>query len=1429
MRVKVIAMRVFVLSAIMVIIGSLAACGSKTRNQSHHTANFTSYSAIPGVTREEINAIESLKVLGRSFTYGTLNSTEAFIDFDGNIAGYSVLLCDFLSGLFGIPFVQKFSLWDSLIEGLNSGTFDFTGDLTPTPERRAFYVMSNPIADRSLGVFVLAETNKIERESDLNGRRIGFLKNSATAQLINKAYPSLNFVSVLLDNVSDSVEMLKSGYIDAFITDAVISVESAEYEDLSSIKHLELFPFVYNPVSMSTAKAELQPVISVLNKFIEAGGAEKFYSLYHEGSLASKRFQFQKKLSTEEREYINSLNAKGSGVPAAFEFNHYPICFYNEDERSFQGIAVEILEEIEKLTGINFKPVNDRNTSWQAILGMLERGEIALVPELMYSERNKDKFLWSDRYASLRYALLSKADYPYLETYQVARATVGVWRESAYEEMYNVYFIDDSNVKYYDTQEEALTALEKGEIDLLMASEKWLLTLTNYLEMPRYKANIRFRAPLEEFYFGFGRNEETLRSIFGKAQSAINTEKIAEDWTGRVYDYSKRIADERFNSVFTFAVVLLILLIIMFFLFMWNARLKKHFENQAITLSTMYKAIPDLVYCMDTDLRFINCNRSYEEFIGLSEADIAGRTDLEIYKDAPDPAMAELLMNVNRKVLTENVTITSDEVHIRQDNSRVLLQSTKAPLIQNGKVIGLLGISRDVTKHKEAEEAAYEASRAKSIFLAKMSHEIRTPMNAIIGMTELALREKEMSAAQRHIVTVKQAGIHLLSLINDILDFSKIEMGKLEILNGDYMFSSLINDVISIIRMRVIDSQLRFAVNVDAYIPDALTGDETRIRQVLLNVLNNAVKYTDRGFVSLTIYGEMTDDETILLTMEVMDSGSGIKQENIHNLFGEYTQFDQEKHRGIEGVGLGLAITWNIVKAMNGNIEVYSEFGKGSLFTITIPQKVRSRKILARVINPKDKAVIVYERREIFANSIVCAMDNLSVPSTLILNDADLCSEMEKQPNAFLFISFSLLEKNSKNILEHGADVKVVVLAEFGEVIPDKKLRVLAMPVYSISVANILNGYVESFSFNENDEGSMVRITAPDAKVLVVDDINTNLKVAEGLMLPYKMQIDLRKSGREAIEAVIFNNYDLVFMDHKMPDMDGIEATQYIRKMGTDNKVYEKLPIIALTANAVSGTREEFLKSGFNDFLSKPIDTIELNSILERWIPKTKWEITAREETPAEEAETKRGEKEIEIEGVDVKRGVFLSGGKIESYLDTLAIYYNDGLEKIKEINAALVSADLRRFTVYVHAFKSACANIGAEGMAAKAFELELAGDRKDMAFIESHIHALLSELETLLGKISGVLKARREKAGKENVFYDPEYLISELLVLQKAIDDLNAGVINRTIENLRKAAQKDTVDAAVNGIAEKILFGEYDEASAMVETLLQRLKNGAH
>ncbi|MCL1928096.1 MAG: transporter substrate-binding domain-containing protein [Treponema sp.] len=708
------AIKIVILILISLLI--IANCTEETREITFDINSIQSYSDIPGVTAEEIAAIEALKTVRQSFSFGMEPSTEAFALPDGTYAGFSVKFCEQLSGLFGIPFVPDMHDWDVLKNGIDSGSIDFTGELTPTPERIQHYYMTHPIAERSLGVFTYGDFVNIEAESDLNGLRIGFLEGTITAQFILNMYSSLKFEIINLQSIQDAAEKLESGIIDAYVMDANATYNFLYYPDIRSNI---LFPLVYTPVSMTTANPELQPVISVVNKYIEAGGIDKLYELYRKGSHDYAKYELDRSFTGEERAYLDGLAAKGSKVPIALEPTNYPVSFYNERDKEFQGIALDILEEVSRLTGIEFEVAITKNTKWPEILEKLKTGDVSLVTELFYIEERKNVFLWTDQpYAISYYALLSKSDYPNLEMHQVMRSTVGVVAGSAYEKVYNTWFPNSTNTIRYYNHDEALNALEKDDIDLLMTSENMLLSQINYREKPGYKANIIFDGLATESFFGLNKNEEILCSIICKAQNYINTDMIVRGWTSRVYDYSRRFANQRSVYLSVFAAMLFSFLVALSIVLIRIQKTKRLYKKQATTLSVIYKSLPDLVFSKDVNGKYTSCNKALEDLAGRTESEIIGKTPIEIYPH--DQEMARKFITRDNKIVNENSAMKMEEWLTYPDLTKRLFEINSTPLIQDdGKVIGSLGIGRDITDHKAAEKVAWEANERIKIIMDK--------------------------------------------------------------------------------------------------------------------------------------------------------------------------------------------------------------------------------------------------------------------------------------------------------------------------------------------------------------------------------------------------------------------------------------------------------------------------------------------------------------------------------------------------------------------------------------------------------------------------------------------------------------------------------------------------------------------------------------
>ena len=511
-------------------------------------------------------------------------------------------------------------------------------------------------------------------------------------------------------------------------------------------------------------------------------------------------------------------------------------------------------------------------------------------------------------------------------------------------------------------------------------------------------------------------------------------------------------------------------------------------------------------------------------------------------------------------------------------------------------------------------EEIMSAGTAKADFLANMSHEIRTPMNAIIGMAEMALREDLTAEARGYINQIKASGRALLSLINDILDYSKVESGKMDLNEVEYEPLSLIHDVCNIIMTRLTDKDVELLLDYDPNIPYKLFGDDLRIRQVLINIANNASKFTQKGHVQLKVEFTQQRQDSVWLKISVIDTGIGIKEEDMEKLFTSFQQIDSKRNRNVEGTGLGLAICKQLVNLMGGKISVESTYGEGSTFSFEIPQKVISSKPSIVLDEPEQ-----YEVAGFFSKKDV-AEDFKADAAKLGVHASDLTSSEANYESVYGWSKtysdkkrFFLIEQDFYDGMDLSSfdaeifqSVQFVLLVDaFADVRKWKNisyLKIMKKPLSVLNLAGLLNQ--EEIHFGETvNEDTDVMFEAPDAEILIVDDNPINLTVAEGLLEPLHMNISTALSGKEALEMIEKKRYDIIFMDHMMPELDGVETTRIIRRLHPE---CNETPIIALTANAISGMKEMFLNEGMNDFVAKPIEMRIMLTKLRYWLPKHK-------------------------------------------------------------------------------------------------------------------------------------------------------------------------------------------------------------------------------
>lgn len=665
----------------------------------------------------------------------------------------------------------------------------------------------------------------------------------------------------------------------------------------------------------------------------------------------------------------------------------------------------------------------------------------------------------------------------------------------------------------------------------------------------------------------------------------------------------------------------------------------------------------------------------------------------------------------------------------------------------------------------------------KSDFLANMSHEIRTPMNAIIGMAEMALREELPMAAREYVSQIKSSGKNLLMIINDILDFSKIESGKMEITMGEYEPMSMINDVANIIMSHLGSKDVELILDISPDIPFELLGDSLRIKQIFVNLTNNAVKFTRHGYITVTCEPLVRNDNEIVLHTTIQDTGIGIKKADVEKLFQSFQQLDSKRNRNLEGTGLGLAISQQLLHLMMGTIHVESEYGKGSRFSFQLPQRIaRSLPSISIRELPSGAAGLIADDK--VHAQMKKDMKRLHVPYLALDSQQDL-SSLEQTQTDFLFIDKALFTDTVKEFIQTHPTITSVLILDFYDterVSSLPNLLILKKPIYSLNLAMIFNH--ESIDMNYNnvmDED--YEFIAPEAQILIVDDNTVNLTVAVGLLQPLQLQIDTAQSGKEAINMVSVKHYDLIFMDHMMPDLNGIETTHIIRRF---HEEYANVPVIAFTANASTEMEMMFLNEGLNDCAGKPFELRMLISKLKRWLPKEKIQkISSECELPQEPEAAKSS---VDIEGLDTEAALKLLGSE-KLLWAVLKDYYRVIRKKANRIHLLEQKEDWKNYTIEVHALKSASRQIGATELSALAADMEKAGNAKNARLIHQYTASMLEQYLHYDHILAPYFMEQDTNADTSDVI-PPE-------TLQHAFDTLRSAIENLDMDQMEEVIQK--------------------------------------
>ena len=1263
-----------ILSAIF-IVTMISSCENSSAPLSVGGSEFHQYSSfrdIPGVTEDIIAEIEEIRRQTDSFVYGSLLTTEAFYDdVTGEINGFSALFSEWLTKLFDIEFQPAIYEWTDLTDGLENGEIDFTGELTATEERKnptdptkKPYYMTGTIAERMVKIVRLPNSVPLLEIGVSRTLHYGFLRDTTTISDVTLMIQE-PFEAFVADNYEAAYKLLIDGTIDGFIDEGTAEASFEEYGDVVVD---EFFPMIYSSVSLTTLKPELAPILTVIQKALENGALYYLTELYNAGHSLYVQNKLRKQLTEEELVYIQNNPV----IPYAAEYDNYPVSFYDVYEKEWRGISFDVLHEIEKLTGLRFTLVNDEYTEWRDLLEMLEGGDAAIISELIPSEDREGRFLWpKSTIMTDYYALLSKVDFADLSTNEILYAKVGLAYNTAHAALFKNWFPNHMNTVEYETIYELFDALGKGEIDVAMSSQNQLLILTHYRELAGYKANIVFNRPFDAT-FGFNKDQVILCSIVDKALGLIDTNGISMQWTHRTYDYRAKLAQAQrpwlIGTFVLFACVLVLLLLIFWRKHNEGRHLQtlvnertNELENQTALLTSVFDTIPDFVFCKDLDLKYTRFNKKMEDYFDVREADIIGKDD----KDGlgvPEE-MVRMCNESDQAVLKNRKLTVSEEIVPGANGATLLCETVKVPIIKSGTVMGLLGVSRDITERKKSEEAI--------VMREKMT-------NTLNEMAIVFLTQDDMPFEEKMTIGVKP--------IADIIGVDCVTIWRTFAMPDDQYTSQI----------------YRWDAKLGGTVPPPEKWQNRRAAELTPHwktisggekTLNGPVRLMEdapEGFKSAGVVSallipltfnnenwgfvifEDMHKERRFEAIEVMRSAAflcanaiiRLEMENkLKEAFHNATVASRAKSNFLANMSHEIRTPMNAILGMTNigksaaDIErmlyCFSKIGDASTHLLGIindildmskieagkfelaPIEFNFEKMLQRVVNvinfrvdEKEQKFTVYVDRDI-PQFVIGDEQRLAQVLTNLLGNAakftpvkgaigvntyfsgeenGLCTikisvrdtgiGISPEQQAKLFQSFQQAENStSRKFGGTGLGLAIsknIVEMMGGEISVESELGKGAVFTFTIQVGR--GEKKHQTHTNRNQEN----VNWENVRVLVIDDDEYILEDFNGIITRLGTSCDIAKNADDALKLVEKNgDYDIYFVDWKMPDADGIDFTRELKKAA---KHPGDSLVVMISAVEISTIVLEAKEAGVERFLQKPLFPSAIADIIDDYL-----------------------------------------------------------------------------------------------------------------------------------------------------------------------------------------------------------------------------------
>ncbi len=902
-------------------------------------------------------------------------------------------------------------------------------------------------------------------------------------------------------------------------------------------------------------------------------------------------------------------------------------------------------------------------------------------------------------------------------------------------------------------------------------------------------------------------------------------------------------------------------------------RAEEELKSSQRQLADIIDFLPDATLVIDKEGHVIAWNREVEKMTGYKAEEMLGKGDYEyskaFYQGEKRPIIIDLVLLPQEEIEKEYVMLSRDgdiligesKVTVVRGENRRLSAWARPIYDASGNIVGAIECIRDVTELEEyrmhleemiesrteelknAKDAAESAARAKSDFLANMSHEIRTPMNAIIGFSNLALKTELTAKQYDYIKKIEISAKSLLGIINDILDFSKIEAGRMELEKIDFRLDDVVNNIVNMITVEGEKKGLEILSDIAGDVPHALIGDPLRLGQVLTNLANNAVKFTEQGSILIKAQLVEKDADECVIQFSIKDTGIGMTKSQMEKLFTAFTQADTSVTRRFGGTGLGLTISKHLVEMMDGEIVVESTPGEGSTFSFTArlarQQEANELKLQAPD-DMKGLKVLIVDDNDIAREVLTEQIRSFHFEANSVASGREAIQELKRssggRPYDLVLMDWKMPEMDGIDAAEIilkdtglNQTPLIFMVSAFGREEIVQKAEKVGVNSYLMKPVNqslLFNTIMHAFNRTDLAVTNNRSIRSSDTviyrfdgvNVLLVEDNLFNQQVATEVLTGLGMEIEIADNGMEAIHKITGNHYDLVLMDVQMPVMDGYEATRQLRKIPQ----YSALPVVAMTAHAMQGAKEECLAAGMNDYVSKPIDVEQLVEVVSRYITPT---VTSAERRQSDEHHRLLPE---EILGVDIHSGLKRVNGNESLYLRLLVDFRDKYTDTMEAVHQALEKGDFESAVRFVHTLKGVAGNLSIPGVyrAAHVIEDSIAEKYKTskpemdelLDALDRELHAVLDSLDTLKNVMAS---SEIEMLGTPTNF-DPSEVTEQIKELEQLLNDDNIDAVH-ALESLKKQLGS-FASTEIKRLEEQINHYDFDSAKQSLQMVVQGL-----